>query len=147
MTRIDGALPAVVITPQIWAIALAMRLQVPVSPENVHAIVAWIGWEGGHWQNAAKYNPLNTTRRYGTSHAWGGAIPIQVYSSWGEGLEATALTLSQPNMAAIMAALRRSAPPEDTLSAVKRSPWGTTAIDPATWPQLVRSWSDRPAPP
>jgi hypothetical protein len=136
-----------VVTPRKWAVALLARLGAPITEENISSIVAWVAFEGGHWNNSAKYNPLNTTRKYGASHAWGGAVPIQVYTSWIEGLEATALTIEQKNMASIRDALLRSAAPEETLYAIKTSPWGTTALDPNSWRSLASSaWMNKPDP-
>lgn len=138
------------VTPRLWAEALLRRLGAPISDDNVAAIVAWEGNEGGHFVNTkARYNPLNTTRQYGSSHAWSGAVPIQVYTSWMEGLEATALTLEQTkpgfDMSAIREALLSSSPPSVTLEAVKTSPWGTTAINPYAW-QAFQPYGSRPDP-
>jgi hypothetical protein len=138
-----GALDTV--TPRLWAEALLRRLGAPVTDDNIAAIVAWEANEGGHWINAARYNPLNTTRQYGDSHAWGGRVPIQVYTSWTEGLEATALTIEQKNMSAIRDAILSDSSPSETLSAVKTSPWGTTAINPDAW-QTFQAYGSRPDP-
>lgn len=112
-------------TPADFAQAILQRLGLPVSANNVAALVAFQAHEGGHMANAAAYNPINTTLKMPGSHPVT-KIGVQAYSSWEEGIEATAKTLAQKNMSAITAALARSALPDETLRAVASSPWGCT---------------------
>lgn len=129
-----GALSANDVTPRIFARALLYALDLPTTPNNIAAVIAWQAFEGGHWRNAAAYNPLNTTRQHGDSRAWGGKIPIQVFTTWDEGLEATALTLAQQNMTSIRVRLGMDADPVTTLQAIKDNPhWGTFNLDPQAW--------------
>lgn len=122
------------VTPRMFARALLEALDLPVTSNNVAAVIAWQAFEGGHWRNAAAYNPLNTTRQHGNSRPWGGKIPIQVFTTWDEGLEATALTLGQQNMTSIRVRLGMDADPAVTLQAIKENPsWGTFNLDPQAW--------------
>ena len=50
------------ITQVTWAQAFLKSLGMPMTADNVAAIVAWEMAEGGHWYNTAYYNPLNTTQ-------------------------------------------------------------------------------------
>jgi hypothetical protein len=112
-------------TPADFAQALLQRLGLPTTANNIAALVAFQAHEGGHMNNAAAYNPINTTLKLPGSHPVT-KIGVQAYSSWEQGLEATAKTLAQGNMGAITAALARSASPDETLRAVASSPWGCT---------------------
>jgi hypothetical protein len=113
------------VTPSDFAHAVLARLGLPESANNVAALVAFQANEGGHMANAAAYNPINTTLKLPGSHPVT-PVGVQAYSSWDQGIEATARTLAQSNMSAITAALKRSAPPDETLRAVAGSPWGCT---------------------
>jgi hypothetical protein len=59
-----------------------------------------------------------------TGHGLSKAIGVQAYSSWDEGLEATAKTLTNGLYKEILAALSRSAAPDETLRVIAKSPWG-----------------------
>jgi hypothetical protein len=112
-------------TPADFAQALLQRLGLPTTANNIAALVAFQAHEGGHMNNAAAYNPINTTLKLPGSHPVT-KIGVQAYASWEQGLEATAKTLAQGNMGVITAALARNAPPDETLRAVATSPWGCT---------------------
>jgi len=108
-------------TPALFAQSLLSELSLPVTQNNIAALVAIQNQEGGHEHNSAWYNPLNTMLDPRTGKSAG---KVMAYSSWDEGIRATASTMSQPNMRAIVAALARSASPEETLKAFANSPWG-----------------------
>lgn len=112
-------------TPALFAQSLLASLSLPVSDNNVAALVAIQKQEGGHEANSAWFNPLNTMRDMPGAREAGLQVKgIKAYSSWEEGLAATAKTMAQDNMRGIMNALARSAPPSETLAAFAASPWG-----------------------
>lgn len=129
------------VTPALFAEALLDRLSLPITPNNVDALVSFQAHEGGHMHNAAAFNPMNTTLRMPGSRSVTD-VGVQAYESWDQGLEATARTLAQRNMSAITSSLRRSAPADETLRAVAGSPWGCTicANAPAA---AFRSYADK----
>jgi len=133
----------VVTTPLDFAYMLTNFLSLDPTPNRLHALVAWEAFEGGHWANQARYNPLNTTRSVEGSHPWSGKIPIQVFPDWQSGVKATALTIAQGNMIGIARALVRDDSPTQILYAVKNSPWGTTAIVPENWQALYDSYAQK----
>ncbi len=112
-------------TPADFAQALLQRLGLPTTANNIAALVAFQAHEGGHMNNAAAYNPINTTLKLPGSRPVT-KIGVQAYVDWEQGLEATAKTLAQKNMGAITAALARSASADETLRAIAASPWGCT---------------------
>lgn len=136
------------VTGEKFAKRVLSDLHLPTSANNVNSLLAWMAFEGGHWGNPVfKYNPLNTTQKMAGSHSPGGPAGVQAYPNWKTGAAATVKTLSYGYYAEIRAALAESAPPEVTLLAVKKSPWGTTAIDPNSWRRLAEEASAyRPAP-
>jgi len=113
------------VTPALFAEALLGRLGLPITPNNIAALVAFQAWEGGHMSNKARFNPMNTMRDVaGATQAPDLIKGIKAYASWDDGVEATALTLEQKNMRSIHDALARSAPPDETLRAIAASDWG-----------------------
>ena len=112
-------------TPALFAEEVLVSLSLPVTAENVAALIAFQAQEGGHEQNSAWHNPLNTMRDApGAVDAGLKVKGIKAYPSWETGIAATAETIAQPNMRGIYAALARSAPAAETLRAVSASPWG-----------------------
>lgn len=113
-------------TPAIFAEQLLARLALPVTDNNVRALVAFQYQEGGH-TNHALYNPLNTMLKTSSSVNFNTGKPgggVQAYSSWDEGLEATAKTMAQNNMRPIVDSLRASASPVETVAKIGASDWG-----------------------
>lgn len=105
--------------------ALLQRGGFPVTSPNVLAIIAWAAIEGGHYGNAARYNPLNTTQTWPGSYNPGfKAAPVQAYQSWSDGIDATLKTLSYGAYSGIRTLLHASAPPDETLKAIGKSAWG-----------------------
>jgi len=116
------------VTKQSWAKSLLLGLGLPVTSDNVDAIVGWENAEGGHWSNTATYNPLNTTQvpasgSYGNTGTQGN---IKAYSSWGQGLAATITTLKNGSYGGILDALKKGNDPNGVAAAIGSSPWGTS---------------------
>ena len=119
-------------TPLDFAQALLKRCGLPVTENNVRALVAFQYQEGGHI-NGAHFNPLNTMRgtptgdkdlpsvNFATGKSGAG---VQAFTNWNDGLEATARTLSQGNMRPIFDSLRSSAAPASTVAKIGASDWG-----------------------
>jgi hypothetical protein len=121
------------VSPAQFAEAVLVRLKGPngeaihATANNVNAFLAWMAFEGGHWHNAAKYNPLNTTQAMPGSYKAPGTI-VQAYPDWKTGLDATVKTISYGAYAGIRTAFAANADPSVTAQAIKTSPWGTTAL-------------------
>jgi len=110
--------------PPDFAVALLKTLGAPVTMQNIAAIVAWCQREGGGWGNVARFNPLNTSMRMPGSHAINGD-GVQSYTSWSQGLTATAATLNGGSYRGILAALDAGNSVAAVERAVASSPWGT----------------------
>lgn len=110
-----------------WATQLLTALGAPISDSNITALSTWQQHEGGHWNNSASFNPLNTTLDMGNSQSMN-SVGVKRYNSWDEGITATVNTLTGKNAeargySAIVNALKSGASTETILSAVSNSAW------------------------
>jgi len=120
-------------TPRDFARALISAYGGTPTEPLINGIQAWAMQEGGHWQNRALHNPLNTTlvlpgsTKMNTVNA-GTGTGVQAYTSWEQGLEATMQTLSFPNHGYedIIAAFRDSKSKDagKLFKAINKSDWG-----------------------
>lgn len=116
------------VTPAQFAQALLHRIGLPVTSNNVAALVAAQAIEGGFMANGAAYNPLNTTWKSTNSRAIT-PVGVQAYVNWEQGLDATARTLTNGLYKGILSALAADSPPDVTLTAMAFSPWGWYHLD------------------
>jgi hypothetical protein len=115
-------------TPKDFAKALLNGINAPITDNNMQAIIAWEALEGGHYSNDARYNPLNTTWKMPGSKNFnnlGNGVGVQSYVSWDQGLDATLKTIKMGLYSNIREKLMISAPADDTLSEIDKTPWGT----------------------
>jgi hypothetical protein len=120
----DGTLEELARTGQdrtSWSIQLLMRLDAPVTIENLRGLAAWIGAEA----NDASYrNPLATTM--GATGARNvNDVGVKAYPSDDVGLDATVRTLHNGAYNDILAALSQGTSALQLVKAVAASPWGT----------------------
>jgi len=112
-----------------WATQLLTAMGAPVSDTSITAITTWAAHEGGHWNNSANYNPLNTTLDMGNSESMN-SVGVKRYKSWDEGIQATLKTLTGRSAdargyTAIVNALKSGADTATILKAVSNSAWVT----------------------
>lgn len=104
-----------------------VALGAPGTQENATALVAQCQAEGSpdtSKDGGAKFNPLNcTVKRRGSTNY--NDVPVQNYTSWAQGVEATASMLKQANMKPLHDSLMR----------------GTSAAD--YWSHLPGKWGSR----
>lgn len=115
-------------TPIDFAKALLVKLGLPVTENNIAALVGLQVQEGGHSANSAKFNPMNVTQLAEGSRLAPGfpknGPQIQAYPDWQTGLNATATLFKNGLYKGVLASLARSAPPSDTLREIALSPYG-----------------------
>lgn len=109
-----------------WAHALLDELGIPRSRGATFSLKQWARAEGGHWNNTAHFNPLNTTFEAPGATAMN-SVGVKAYTSWDQGLKATVATLEMPPYRGIIKALHRGDYKEFE-SALVGSPWGTKVL-------------------
>ena len=117
------------ITQVTWAQAFVKSLGMPMTADNVAAVVAWEMAEGGHWYNTAYYNPLNTTQSMPGATVFN-SVGVKAYTSWAQGLKASVITIRNGYYGGILDALRRGNDAQAVADAVAASPWGTGSFTP-----------------
>jgi murein DD-endopeptidase MepM/ murein hydrolase activator NlpD len=111
-----------------WAKKFLTKINAPLSEGNISALTTWMRFEGGHWQNSASYNPLNTTLNVKGSLGSMNPVGVKRYDSWETGLSATVQTLLgnksvERGYADIVAAMQGDAGVSAILNAVNNSAW------------------------
>lgn len=114
-------------TPTTFAQALLATIGEPVTDANVQVVTAWESAEGGNWHNTAHFNPLNTTLVEPGSYTVNDA-GVRAYSSWDQGLQATASTLQEGAYQGIRDALAGGQDAQGVANAILQSPWGTQSL-------------------
>lgn len=140
MPTVPGA-QAAPVTPATFATSLLQRLGAPATPQNVQALVAWQGKEGGNWHNTAAYNPLNTTLSMpgATVMAGGNVDGVKAYQNWQQGLQATVNTLQNGDYGDIVGALKAGKGLSGSLPGLaKWSGGGYSSIDGTSTPAAVQ---------
>jgi len=99
---------------------LLARLGFRVTRANTRALLAWMQAEGG----SASYNPLNTTQPAAGASNYN-SVGVKNYTSYNQGLTATAQTLRNGHYGPILRALRAGKSAMDVARAVAKTPWGT----------------------
>jgi hypothetical protein len=109
-------------TPLDFAKALLDRLSLSRTQNRLIGLVDFAAREGGHWGNSAtRFNPFNTSLPMpGATNAVGA---VKAYTSWEQGIEATARTIAQSNMRPILDALKDDADPHTFLHSITLTPW------------------------
>ena len=110
-------------TPQSFAQALRTKLGYPITKLNVADIMSWENAEGGHWNNSAHFNPLNTTQSMPDSSSMN-SVGVKAYKSWDDGIAATVKTLKNGYYATILEDLKAGGN-QNFGETVASTPWGT----------------------
>ncbi|HEX4776481.1 MAG TPA: hypothetical protein VFW74_06905, partial [Acidimicrobiia bacterium] len=103
-----------------WANDFLTRLGMPVTSENMRAVVAWEKAEG----TKAQFNPLATTRSMPGATNFN-QVGVKNFASYQDGIDANAAALMNGRYPNILAALRRGDSAEAVGQAIANSPWGT----------------------
>lgn len=114
--------------PTQFADEVLAGLGIDASKIDVSNIVRWEQYEGGNWNNTAKYNPLNTTQAEPGSVSFdpNASNPnVQAYVDWQQGVDATVATLENGNYGNIIDALKTNQDYPSFAAAVNTSPWGS----------------------
>lgn len=111
-----------------FAIDVLRGLGMPVTNQNLLAMVAWMSAEN----TKARFNPFATTQ------GWPGAtkfnsVGVRNYASWADGVAATIKTMRLGYYTRIRAALKQGNAGYAVIQAIAESPWGTGKLVYSTW--------------
>lgn len=111
-------------TQGFWADQFLRQLELPVTSDNLVAILAWMHGEG----TKAAWNPLATTE------PWAGATDfnsskVKNYRTFVDGINATVATIRLSYYTKVISALRRGDDAPLVGVAIIASPWGTSVVN------------------
>lgn len=112
-----------------WRTDVLRSMGAPITPQNLNFLQSWQRWEGGHTNNSATYNWLNTTHGAGTPI---NAVGVKAFPSYQAGVQNTVATLTNGRYSDIITGLRSGNPYNHNVSAglstwVSGSPTGNLA--------------------
>lgn len=93
-----------------WRKALLGRLNMPVTKQNLQFLAGWQRWEGGHTNNDASFNWLNTTTDGPGAVRDINSVGVTAFKNFKSGVNATARTLKNGRYGDILAALKSGNP-------------------------------------
>jgi hypothetical protein len=108
-----------------WAKKVLGGMGAPTSETNVQAMMRWMAQEGGHSNNSAYFNPLNTTKSMPGELGVMNSHGVRRYANWDMGFDATLKTLNLNYYKAVVDAFRSNADPKEIYHAIVTSKWGT----------------------
>lgn len=91
-----------------WKIALLSSLGAPLTKQNLRFLSNWQRWEGGHTNNSASFNWLNTTS--GESYPSINSVGVRAFPDFQTGIDYTKQTLLNGRYNNIVAGLRSGNP-------------------------------------
>jgi uncharacterized protein YukE len=115
-------MPLQINTPGDFGVALLQKLGAPVTKSNLQFLIAWSNEEGGHFHNGAHFNPLNTTLNEPGATTFN-SVGVKAYTSWDQGVTATAATLQNGRYNDIVAALKGGDAAQTAASASSLKTW------------------------
>jgi hypothetical protein len=94
-----------------WRLDVLAELGAPPTKENVQFLTAWQQWEGGHTNNRARFNWLNTTQ--GRGYPAINSVGVRAFPDYWVGIRYTVATLLNGRYAGIVEGLRAGRPTEE----------------------------------
>ncbi len=104
-----------------WARDFLTKLGMPVTSENVKAVVAWEQAEG----TKASFNPLATTQSGFAGETKFNSVGVKNYATYQNGIDANVHALTNGRYTNILAALQAGNSATAVAQAIQSSPWGT----------------------
>lgn len=104
-----------------WARDFLTKLGMPITSENVKAVVAWEQAEG----TKASFNPLATTQSGFAGETKFNSVGVKNYATYQNGIDANVHALTNGRYANVLAALQAGNSATAVAQAIQNSPWGT----------------------
>lgn len=108
------------LTARDFAVDVLSALGAPVTEPMIDFMMRWEAAEGGAWNNAERYNPLNVA-----AYDNNPTNSQSVMSSWQAGIAATVRVINQSNFSGLRAGIL-SGNPDTALQALIASPWASS---------------------
>lgn len=96
-----------------WQAALLKYIGAPVSKRNVEFLTTWQRWEGGHTNNDASYNWLNTTHGPGKAI---NSVGVKAFPNFAVGIRSLGQTLKNGRYNNLVAAFKKGNPYDPSVS-------------------------------
>lgn len=93
-----------------WRVDVLAGLGAPPTKQNLALLSSWQRWEGGHTNNDARYNWLNTTRDAPGAVREINSVGVKAFDSYQSGIGATIATLMNGRYGGIVSGLRSGNP-------------------------------------
>lgn len=93
-----------------WRSDVLRGLGAPVTTQNLAFLSTWQRYEGGHTNNDARHNYLNTTLNAPGATGSINSVGVKAFASHGDGINATVATLKNGRYGGIVAGLRSGDP-------------------------------------
>ena len=90
-----------------WRVDVLRTMRAPVTPQNLNFLQSWQRWEGGHTNNSARFNWLNTT--YGAGQPIN-SVGVKAFPSYAAGIQNTVATIQNGRYGDIIAGLMSGNP-------------------------------------
>lgn len=99
-----------------WRKDLLKAIKAPTTPQNLRLLQTWQRWEGGHTNNKARYNWLNTTNDAPGAVGSINSVGVKAFDSYKNGVNALAITLLNGRYNDIVQAFRTGNPYKSNIS-------------------------------
>lgn len=93
-----------------WRTAVLRKLGAKPTKQNLKFLDTWQRWEGGHTNNDARFNWLNTTKDAPGALGSINSVGVKKFKSFGHGVQATVATLKNGRYEDIIDALKSGDP-------------------------------------
>ncbi len=93
-----------------WRVDVLKGLGAPLSKQNMNFLATWQRWEGGHTNNDARWNWLNTTSNAPGAIRSINSVGVKAFDSYHDGINATIQTLNNGRYPDVVEALRKGDP-------------------------------------
>lgn len=106
-----------------WRVDVLAGLGAPVTKQNLAFLSSWQRWEGGHTNNDATWNWLNTTHGGPGAVRSINSVGVKAFDSYQHGVQATVQTLENGRYGGIIQGLRSGQPGSDPGTVAGLSTW------------------------
>lgn len=106
-----------------WRIDVLAGLGAPATKQNLAFLSSWQRWEGGHTNNDARFNWLNTTRRAPGAVRSINSVGVKAFDTYQSGVNATVATLQSGRYGGLVQGLRSGSPQADPGVVAGLSTW------------------------